>query len=332
MESERVYNVDAFLSFIHEFIAQFKAGTAIGDYSYKKGKTSPDLYGSSDILMTLYIIGDLHLDEDEKLSWIETLQSFQDPKTGWFKEKETWHFKEHSTAYCIAAMDLLGGKPKYPLKFIEKMNTKEKINKWLKRMFWSLVWPTSHRGSGVAAALAMTDEAPEGWFDWFFEWLEKKVNPKTGYWQLGWIHKLFKITSKHEMGGAFHFYYIYEHLNRPIPHPKSIVDTTLKLQHKNGLWDKKVPYCIDLDGVYSLTRASRLANDYRKNDIIEALEKTLHTIVSRLNDKEFVFKNYRNSHRLVGALAALAEIQNYMPNYLQWPKKWKLVLDHSPYI
>ncbi|NVM27506.1 MAG: hypothetical protein HWN65_01580 [Candidatus Helarchaeota archaeon] len=52
----------------------------------------------------------------------------------------------------------------------------------------------------------------------------------------------------------------------------------------------------------------------------------------RLNDKEFVFKNYKNSHRLVGALAALAEIQNYMPDRLQTPKKWKLILDHSPYI
>jgi len=178
MEIKAVYNVDRFLSFIHEFVEQFRAGEAIGDYSYKKGKKEPDLYGSSDILMTLHTINALNLNEKQKQEWIEILQGFQNPKTGWFKEKETFHFKEHSTAYCTAALDLIGGKPKYPLKFLEKVNTKEKVEKWLKRMLWSLAWPTSHRGSGVAATLSMTGEGPEEWFDWFFEWLEKKVNPK----------------------------------------------------------------------------------------------------------------------------------------------------------
>lgn len=199
-------------------------------------------------------------------------------------------------------------------------------------MLWSLVWPTSHRASGVAAALAMTGEASDHWFEWFFEWLEKKVNPKTGFWELGWLQKLFKYTSKHEMAGAFHLYYIYEFLKHPLPIPEQIIDATLKLQHSNGLWDKQVPYCIDLDGIYNLTRASRIANNYRKEEVCSALKKSLQTIVNCLNEKTFVFKNYQNSHRLVGALAALAEIQNFLPNQLYTPKRWKLVLDHSPYI
>jgi hypothetical protein len=326
------YRLDQFADFIPDFIAQFKTGDAIGAYSYRKGRRTPDLYGSSDMLMLLYTIGALELTEPERASWIETLQSFQDPKTGWFKEKETWHFKEHSTAYCTAALHLLGAKPKYPFNFMAHLNTQKQIEHWLNGMRWSLAWPTSHRGSGVAAVLAMTGEAPEGWFSWIFEWLERRINPKTGYWQFGWIHKLFKITSKHEMGGSFHFYYIYEFLKRPLPYPERIVDTSLKLQHSNGLWDKNVPYCIDLDGVYTLTRASKAAQDYRKADVVSALEKTLHTIVPRLNDKTFVFQNYTNSHRLVGALAALAEIQNYLPERVATAQKWKLVLDHSPYI
>ncbi|NVM27503.1 MAG: hypothetical protein HWN65_01565 [Candidatus Helarchaeota archaeon] len=331
MEFESVYNLNNFLSFIHEFIEQFKAGPKIGDYSYKRGKEIPDLYGSSDILMTLYAINELKLTENQRLEWIKRLQTFQDPKTGWFKEAETLHFKEHSTAYCIAALNLIGGKPAFPLKFMKKMNTKRKLWRWLRWQLWSLIWSTSHRGPGVAAALAMTGEAPAGWFDWFFEWCNKKVDPKTGYWRLGFIHKLGMI-SKDEMAGAFHFYYIYEYFKHPLPYPKQIVDWTLRLQHNNGLWDKNVPYCIDLDGVYSLARASKAANNYRKRDVERALEKTLHTIVTCLNDKEFLFKNYRNSHRLVGALAAVAEIQDYMPDRLDTPKKWRNQLDYAPYI
>ncbi len=328
---QQTYQLDNFLSYIHEFIAQFRAGSKIGDYSYRKGRNISDLYGSSDILMILYTINELNLTAKQRLEWIQRLQSFQDPKSGWFKEAETFHFKEHSTAYCITALDLLGEKPAFPLKFIHKLNTQKKVENWLNRMLWSIIWSTSHRGPGVAAALAMTEEAPEDWFDWFFEWCDKTVDPKTGYWRLGLVHKLGMI-SKHEMAGAFHFYYIYEHFQRPLPYPKKIVDWTLRLQHKNGLWDKNVPYCIDLDGIYSLTRASKAANDYRKADVTKALEKTLHTIVACLNNKQFLFEHYKNSHRLVGALAAVAEIQNYMPDRVELPKLWCNQLDHSPYI
>ena len=327
----QAYRLDKFLGFIHEFIEQYRAGEMIGDYSYQRGRRVPDLYGSSDILMTLYQINELDLTKEERRNWIRRLQTFQDRRSGWFKEAETLHFKEHSTAYCITAMDLIGGRPAFPLKFIRKMNTKRKLWHWLQWQLWSLIWSTSHRGPGVAASLAMTGEAPNGWFEWFFEWCNKMVDPKTGYWRLGFIHKLGMI-SKHEMAGAFHFYYIYEFFERPLPYPEKIVDWTLRLQHENGLWDKEVPYCIDLDGVYSLTRASKVANNYRKADVTRALERTLHTIVTCLNDKEFVFKNYRNSHRLVGALAAVAEIQKYLPDHLDTPRRWRNQLDHSPYI
>ena len=134
------------------------------------------------------------------------------------------------------------------------------------------------------------------------------------------------------MAGAFHFYYIYEYFKHPLPYPEKIVDWTLRLQHKNGLWDKNVPYCIDLDGVYSLTRASKAANAYRNRDVTRALEKTLDTIVTCLNDREFLFNNYQNSHRLVGALAAVAEIQNYLPDRVSTPKPWRNQLDVAPYI
>lgn len=119
MKGKIKYRLDDFLSFIHEFIAQFKAGERAGAYSYRKGRSFLDLYGCSDILMTLYTIDELQLNEEQKAAWIETLQGFQNVKKGWFIEKETWHFKEHSTAYCIAALHLLDAMPKYPLKFID---------------------------------------------------------------------------------------------------------------------------------------------------------------------------------------------------------------------
>jgi hypothetical protein len=331
MNGQEAHRLDNFLDYVHEFIEQFRVGEGIGDYSYQKGRGIPDLYGSSDVLMTLYAINDLNLTKTQTKAWMGRLQSFQDPRSGWFKEAETLHFKEHSTAYCIAALYLLGGRPAFPLKFLKHMDTKRKLWRWLFWQLWSLIWITSHRGPGVAAALAMAGEAPESWFDWFFEWCDRKADPKTGYWRLGVIHKLGMI-SKHEMAGAFHFYYIYEYFKRLLPYPEKIVDWTLRLQHKNGLWDKKVPYCIDLDGVYSLTRASRAANDYRQRDVTRALAKTLATMVKCLNNKKFLFANYQNSHRLVGVLAALAEIQAYMPENLDTPKPWRNQLDIAPYI
>ncbi len=66
----------------------------------------------------------------------------------------------------------------------------------------------------------------KNFFDWYFEWLDKKADPNVGFWRLGGIHKKKNRLTKHELGGSIHYYWIYEFFNHPIPYPEKVIDST----------------------------------------------------------------------------------------------------------
>jgi hypothetical protein len=321
--------------FFPEWIAQFRSGDRIGDYSFAKGGPTC-VYGTTDMLISKYIINDLELLDAEKDEWASCINQFQNPDTGYYQKTYTLHFKEHTLAYAIAALYLIDRKPQYPMHWKNNIiQTVDQREAWIrKEPKWSVIWSASHVVSGVLAALAMTGEAPDEFIDWYFGWLDREVDPKSGFWRRGLIHNLsfWKQAGLHDMAGAFHMYYIYEFFHRQWLYPEKIIDHTLRLQHTNGLWDKDVTYCVDLDGLYCLTRSSRNANNYRAADIRKAVEKYLQTAEKIFNDKEFFFNAYGNSHRLTGALAAIAECQKFYPELVKTSKPWRQSLDKACYI
>ncbi len=348
--NEPKYNLDNFLANIRDWIKQFEINEKPGYFFYKpvdqnKSKTKPlSLYGTTDMVFTLYITNELDnyfegFTNEKRESWIEAIQSFQKPKTGWFTQGSwnyyTLHFKEHSTAYAAVALKLLDAKPKYSLKISETLKSKQAVEKWLEKMHWGLLfWPGSHRGGGVPAYFLTTGEIPhKDFFNWYFDWLDKEADPEVGFWRRGRIHKIKKDRlTKHELGGSIHFYWIYEFMKRPIPYPKKVIDSTLKLQNEFGLWDKKLGYCIDLDAVFSLNRCCQQADGYRKDEIDKAIIKFLDYTIPKLNDRDFLFTNYEDSHRITGYLETIAEIQKFYPNLIKTPKPWIESLDIAPWV
>lgn len=265
----------------------------------------------------------------------EVINRFHDPKTGWYKKSYTIHHREHTTAYAVAALALIDRKPLHPMKWKEPILASVKsMERWIEKINWSIIWPGSHVVTGVPAVLAMLGEGTDEFFNWYFDWLDKTADPVSGFWCRGLVHRLGIIgrPTKHEMGGAFHMYYVYEYMNRQWPYPEKIIDETLRLQHVNGLWDRDVTYCIDLDGIYNLTRSSRNAGGYRSSDIEAAVIRYLATAEKILNDKDFLFKKYTSSHILTGALAAIAECQKFYPELIVTEKPWRQSLDSACYI
>ena len=342
------FRLDGFLENLHAWVKQFEIDEKPGSFFYKaindKSKTQPlSLYGTTDMVFTLFITNELenyYKDFNEKKEvWIKKIQSFQHPKTGWFKQGlwnyYSYHFKEHSTAYATSALKLLGGLPKYPFKIAKKLNTRKKVDKWLKGMQWGLLfWPGSHRGGGVPAVFATIEKPPHPeFFDWYFDWLDKKADPEVGYWRLGNIHKIQKNRlTKHELGGSIHLYWIYEFLNRPIPYPEKVIDSTLALQNEFGLWDKDMGYCIDLDAVFCMTRCCKQTKGYRKEEIYNAIVKFLNYSIPRLNDRSFLFDRYKNTHKITGYLETISEIQKYYPKLIKTTKPWCESLDITPWV
>jgi hypothetical protein len=277
--------------------------------------------------------------EEKRAIWIANIQKFQNPKTGWFKQG-SWnyyshHFKEHSTAYATSALKLLGSKSKYSLKLGNKLKTKITVEIWLKKMQWGLLfWPGSHRGGGVPAVFATTGDVPHpNFFELYFDWLDREADPEVGFWRRGLIHKIQKNRlTKHELGGSIHLYWIYEFMKHPIPYPEKVIDSTLKLQNKWGLWDKEIGYCIDLDAIFCMARCCKQLNGYRKDDIYESIIKFLDYTIPKLNDKNFLFNKYENSHKITGYLEAIAEIQKFYPDLIKTSKPWRESLDITPWV
>jgi hypothetical protein len=339
------YNLDKFCGILFDWVDSFKFNNIPGQFCVNREKKNPSLYGISDVVYNLVIPNQLtnYLETHRKEninSWIKEIQSYQNPKNGWIKER--WfnfglHFKEHSTAFATSVLKLLDSRPKYGFKILKKLVSKKKVETWLKtKPEWGfLYWPGSHRGGGIGAIFATLgpkNYPHENFFDWYFDWLDRHADPEVGYWRLGWIHKFKKRLTKQELGGAIHYYWIYEFLKHPIPYPEKVIDSTLKLQNKLGLWDGDISYCIDLDAIFCLTRCSAQINGYREDDIRDAIIKYLDYTIPTLNDKDFLFSRYDTTHKLTGCLEAIAEIQKFYPELFDLPNPWIETLDITPWI
>lgn len=340
------HNFVPFLKNLHAWVDSFKFSNKSGQFSVIKDQNKPSLYGTCDMVYNLVIPNEFesyfNSHNNEKIEdWISVIQSYQNQNTGWFKEGRfnyAYHFKEHSTAFAVSALKLLNSAPKYDFKISKKLNSRKKVQNWLKKVpEWGLLyWPGSHRGGGIGAIYATL--GPESYphdnfFDWYFEWLDKHADPDVGFWRLGWIHRLKKERlTKHELGGAVHYYWIYEFLEHPLPFPEKIIDSTLLLQNELGTWDTQYSYCIDLDAIFCLTRCCKQSKGYKKEDIKRAIIKYLDYVVDKINDKNFLYQNYKSAHILTGFLGAIAEIYKFMPHILNLKREWIQTLDITPWI
>jgi len=346
IQSSKTYNFDLFLENLHEWVDNFKFNAKSGQYSVRREQKKPSLYGTCDMVYNLTIPNEfesyLESHPHETIeNWIKVIQSYQDQKTGWFKEglfNYGYHFKEHSSAFAVSALKLLGASPKFSFKISNKLDSRKKVRSWLKRRpEWGLLyWPGSHRGGGIGAIFATLGPnfyPHENFFDWYFEWLDEHADPEVGFWRLGWIHKIKKDRlTKHELGGAVHYYWIYEFFEHPFPFPEKIIDATLMLQNKFGTWDTEYSYCIDLDAIFCLTRSYKQTDGYRKEDINRSIIKYLEHIEATINNKEFLYENYVSAHMLTGFVCAIAEINKFMPNLLNLKREWIQTLDITPWI
>jgi len=327
------YNIDSFLQQLPAYMAKFKTANGAGEFSYLPGGRKPDLYGTTDMVYLLYSLDMLDtLSDKDKQNWAALIQSFQNEKTGWFGGNVTMHGKEHALAYAVGALKLLGAKPAHPFSFRNKYETAENIERMFETTPWDAIWSGSHIASGIASAFINTGIADVNWLSSYFSWLNREADPATGFWMRKNNGSRKNTATNNELGGAFHFYFIYTFTGQPLPFPEKIIDSTLPLQQPNGLYDGNIPYCIDLDGVFALIHAYKQTHAYRRKDVEASLEKTLAAITERINNPAFLNNSYRDSHKLVGAIVALAEIQSFAPDLLSTPKPLKPVLAVSPFI
>jgi hypothetical protein len=314
-----------------------------GAFSLFRGAERYDLYGTVDAVYSFYTLGELQArtNRQSRLRWAEKILACQDD-IGWFSRRNLrGHSKEHATAYAIGALCLLSLEPGEdyvshvrPLRALLPILTDRSIfSDWIekldfrfspytliqKKLGWHYIWRGAHVGGGIPAAIGMTQHLFDVWWPgridtqrWlrdYLDWLDAHVNPRTGFWQRAFWNLVYHRPTLIDLGGAVHFLWIYEAVGRGFPYPEANVKSTLALQRAHGLY-KSHPFCIDLDGNFSLIRAylqlSSIRQAVYRASVRQAVERNFEAILHAFTE-ESLAEMYRDSHGLPGALAALVE-------------------------
>jgi hypothetical protein len=313
--SQFLSQIDSYLQSYHHPNTPFDRENLQGDFSYKPSRR-PDMYGSADMVYLLFAIGELEkrTTTEGRKAWAEKLKNYQDPITGWFNiRNETLHGNAHATAYLTGALKLLGAQPKHDFHWAQnRFSSFKRVKTWLDNFAWIRIWPGSHK-MGEIAALSVTEKIKPDEIQWVFQALDQRAHPENGFW----MHRLFSVPGQQALGGASHFWWIYQYHKKDIPKPKAAIDHILRLQEKNGFWDSQLfgadsPYCIDLDSINGLRFAfhqikKQSQASYKEKEILESVRLFVTKAHEVLNQKDSLKKLYKNSHKLPGAVIAIAE-------------------------
>lgn len=289
-------------------------------------------YGCADAVNILYTLCALPKNQEKRSALAQQLQRLQNPETGLFYEST--HHPIHTTAHCIAALELLDAAPLYPLHALKPLLEKDALYDFLDRLDWlKNPWPQSHQSAGLYAALKLSGMSTPEWESWYFEWLWNEADPQTGLWRKGFV-TAGQAPMYHHMGGSFHLLFNHEYAKRPLRYPDKLIDTCLALYTQGQVpenFGRQLNF-IEMDWIYCLSRASR-QNPHR---FWECREVLLHFADSYI---EYLLALHPESddgwndlHMLFGAVCALAELQQTLYGHFPSQYPLRLVLDRRPFI
>jgi hypothetical protein len=316
---------------LEEFEPSVKLQGGAGRYARAQGQTIPELYGVADMACILYTLGTLNPSQKERLEWEESFHLFQNPDTGWFIEKDPTHPPLHNTAFMLSAMKLLEITPRVPLKLGAAYSDPRKF---LSTLNWrTRVYGDSLLGAGLGAiCLLVPGLVSTQWFEEYFAACDGYFDPNNG---LMGIEKP-ALGDTDQVGGTFHFSFVYEHANRPMPYPERRIDSIIRLQLPEGYWLATNQTWLSLDALYELTRTQRRCG-YRFEDVKACVRRSLEMLKQNVYNAEAWKKLYSVGklpvHQLTAAVSFAAFAQQFLgSNEVITDKPLKFVLDRRPFI
>jgi len=116
-----------------------------------------------------------------------------------------------------------------------------------------------------------------------------------------------------QVGGTFHYMFLYNHFNRHMSHGEARIDAILGLQRPDGHWDSTNRTWLTLDGIYMLARTLRYA-PHRVDDVRTAIRRTMDTLMTEMYSPEGrknSFSPKLTVHSATCAISIAAEVQQF---------------------
>lgn len=290
-------------------------------------------YGCADAANILYTLGHMPRSPAMRDGFVARLRAFQDPGDGLFYEAT--HHPIHTTAHCLAALELFDAGPGSPLTGLAPLRDPGSMEDFLDGLDWAgNPWIESHRGAGLYAALWLAGETDRAWEERYFAWIEREVDPDSGLLRRGCVQPPPDGDPMRfpQLAGTFHYLFNLEHARRPHPHPEALVDTCLDLEQRTLFPLSSFVGFAEIDWVYCLNRAVRRSG-HRLEEARDAMRRFARRHCAFLEglDPE-TDAGLDDLHGLFGTLCALAELQQALPGELASPRPLRLVLDRRPFI
>ena len=286
------------------------AGHAHGDkwdYYFSASGQKPILYASIFAVLTHSLYGLLEkMGSDTKKQWGKFIKSYQSDD-GLFRDPVidcslanscSWWGWEHLTLHALMALTALGQIATKELAFVKKFYDPDFFRKWLDTRSWNTEPANvSNEVQNVGVALQYArdfhqDSYAQKALDVMFEWLDSHQNSENGSWGnyqsiLDYKGRLSQIAQT-----GYHIWLLYFYDNRPLKYSSQIIDLLLQTQNKIGGFGVSLnsSACEDIDSIDPLVRLMNIT-DYRKEDILKALERALPwVLVNRNSDGGWVFR------------------------------------------
>jgi hypothetical protein len=320
--------------FVHWITAEFEPSVRLpggaGRYARAPGETTPELYGVADMACILHTLGALHPTEPERAEWAAAFQAFQTPDTGWLVEKSPTHDPLHNTAFALAAMQLLDLAPARPVRMDA---TFADPKAFLATLDWrTAVYLGSHRGAGVGAIHALVPAlADPAWFAAYFAACDGYFDPASGLMGVGKPPG----GDADQVGGTFHYSFLYEHFNRHLPYPEARIDAVLRTQQPDGYWRDDNHLWLTLDAIYLLTRSLRICT-HRFEDVRTTIRRIMALLMRDLYSpagRRTALSPKLPVHSVTAAISIAAEAQKFLgAQEVVTDRPLRLVLDRRPFI
>lgn len=288
-------------------------------------------YSCADAVNILYTLNKLPERHSERIKLAQAIQALQNPQTGLFSEGT--HDPFHTTAHCIAALELLDAHLLHPLTDMLPLTEHDKLMEFMEKQPWEEEpCLTSHRVAALYAALVINGDADDEWQDAYFKWLWDNTDENTGLLRTGHID-YGKTQPFQYLVGTFHYMFNFEYKHLPMNYPKPMIDTCIQFYDDsvNPTFGKKAAF-EEMDWIYCINRAMR-QTDYRYKDCKERLKRFEKEYSDYLLSLDFkTDDNLGDLHQLFGTLCGIAEMQSALPGTIRTDKPLRLVLDRRPFI
>jgi len=301
----------------------------VGEYCRQPGGPR-DPYGCADAANILYTIGQFPRETAERAAWVKVLQGFQDPSDGLFRENT--HHPFHTTAHCIAALELFDARPLHPLTGMAHLAEPVALVAFLESLDWrGDPWSQSHQGAGIYAARVLAGEATPAWEDAYFDWFFQQADHMTGMWRQGCIGPVGNRGIFPHLAGTFHYLFNHEYAHRRLRYPTALARTCVQLWREDSWWGQAISFA-EVGWVYCLSRALRHGGDI--------FSEGRHALAQFANRYYWFLRgldpaarpDWDDLHLLCGAVCCLAELQQALPGTLRTDRPLRLVLDRRPFI